>query len=330
MQFEYIIDKRIAHRETQLLQPRQMPDSFARETCLIRTRQSLAECVLSAVALPTLRARKWWNDDPEHVALFPWADLVAPGERWSKRASFSMLGNEMKNFPSDDVLVQGCGRGLGLTEYFLRRGAQRVTASDPIPLCSQWASLNRQFDATYGRTVNFVQSSVEATQFADASFDIVSSEAVYEHVQSLERAVDESYRILKPGGVVFHAIGPLYCTFGGDHCSGDITPGDGFNHLFLPDADYRASVDVDSLYENCSDPNCNFWAKNGLFSFARTADYLNQFGRMFSRRFVLVVVSEGALAFRREFRQRWNELKERGFSDGDLFAKSIYVCYRRE
>ena len=52
-----------------------------------------------------------------------------------------------------------------------------------------------------------VQGSILASPFADASMDFVVSIGCYHHTGDLQRAIDETYRILKPGG---HAMLMVY------------------------------------------------------------------------------------------------------------------------
>jgi SAM-dependent methyltransferase len=60
-------------------------------------------------------------------------------------------------------------------------------------------------DAPRGAIVDGVlNQDLQALTFADASFDIVLTSDVLEHVANLDRALDETSRVLKPGG--FHVF----------------------------------------------------------------------------------------------------------------------------
>ena len=54
-----------------------------------------------------------------------------------------------------------------------------------------------------------VQCSIEQMEFADASFDVVTSLDVIEHVEDDQRAVGEMYRVLRPGGVAVVTVPAL-------------------------------------------------------------------------------------------------------------------------
>ena len=57
----------------------------------------------------------------------------------------------------------------------------------------------------------------------DASYDFVVSFQVLEHVKSTGHIIDESIRILKPGGIMYH-VSPNYCSFYEGH----------YNLIWLP------------------------------------------------------------------------------------------------
>ena len=46
----------------------------------------------------------------------------------------------------------------------------------------------------------------------DSSYDFVVSYQVFEHVNSTEHIINESIRILKQGGIMYH-VSPNYCSF---------------------------------------------------------------------------------------------------------------------
>lgn len=52
------------------------------------------------------------------------------------------------------------------------------------------------------RNLKVVQGIAEKMPFADASFDVVISEEVLEHIKNQKQVIKEIYRVLKPGGIV--------------------------------------------------------------------------------------------------------------------------------
>jgi SAM-dependent methyltransferase len=53
--------------------------------------------------------------------------------------------------------------------------------------------------------------------FGDNSFDAVLSIATFEHIIGLESALDEMYRVLRPGGIVYSVFGPIWSCAVGHH-----------------------------------------------------------------------------------------------------------------
>lgn len=52
--------------------------------------------------------------------------------------------------------------------------------------------------------VHYPETDIQALPFADSTFDVVISDQVLEHVEKPWMAVSESFRVLRPGGLVIH------------------------------------------------------------------------------------------------------------------------------
>ncbi|ADO49294.1 malonyl-ACP O-methyltransferase BioC [[Enterobacter] lignolyticus] len=91
------------------------------------------------------------------------------------------------------VLDAGCGPG-GISRYWRDNGCE-VTALD---LSAQMlAEARRQQAADH-----YVQADIEAIPLASAQFDLVWSNLAVQWCDSLQDAVQELYRMLRPGGVL--------------------------------------------------------------------------------------------------------------------------------
>jgi len=90
------------------------------------------------------------------------------------------------------VLEIGSGRGTLLAE--LRRGGVRAVGIEPNPSLAIDA-ISRQPAAPVARM------SGDRLGFADATFDLVLSFDVFEHIADSDTHLDEVRRVLKPGGV---------------------------------------------------------------------------------------------------------------------------------
>jgi len=58
---------------------------------------------------------------------------------------------------------------------------------------------------------------IRSLPFEDQCFDLIFTVAAFEHIHDLETAVDEMYRLLKPGGIVYSFYGPLWSSGVGHH-----------------------------------------------------------------------------------------------------------------
>lgn len=118
-------------------------------------------------------------------------------------AAIEMPLNSLKD---KRVLEVGCGAG-GHSALFARRGAcvtaVDLTASRVRATAAKFALLGADAD-----DCRALQADAEALPFADASFDIVYSNGVLHHTNDTEKALDEVFRVLKPGG---RAVIMLYC-----------------------------------------------------------------------------------------------------------------------
>jgi ubiquinone/menaquinone biosynthesis C-methylase UbiE len=69
----------------------------------------------------------------------------------------------------------------------------------------------RQLRDLYGVEAQFVAGDVTDLPFADGSFDVASSEAAFQMVERIDRALGEAHRVLRDGGVfVLSVLHPLY------------------------------------------------------------------------------------------------------------------------
>ena len=96
------------------------------------------------------------------------------------------------------VLDLGCGGGF-MSEALARKGA-RVTGVDPSEAAIQVAQDHAQRE---GLKINYKVGTGESIPLGDHSVDCVVCVDVLEHVEDLDRVLDEFRRVLKPGGLFF-------------------------------------------------------------------------------------------------------------------------------
>src|SRR3954454_6919946 len=107
--------------------------------------------------------------------------------------------------PFGRALEIGAGTGyfsLNLLEAGVVRSA---TCSDISPGMLATLAANAQ---RLGRDVECVHTDAETLPFADESFDLVFGHAVLHHIPDLGAAMDEFFRVLRPGGTVCFAGEP--------------------------------------------------------------------------------------------------------------------------
>ena len=142
-------------------------------------------------------AGTWWDED-ENLALLR-TGVNPPRIEYIRRTLVDTLGLEPAELSALDV---GCGGGL-LAEEVARLGC-RVTGVDPSEPSLETARAHAE---EQGLAIAYVPAAGEDLPFGDASFDLVYCCDVLEHVNSLDRTIEESARMLKPGGVyIFDTI----------------------------------------------------------------------------------------------------------------------------
>jgi hypothetical protein len=159
------------------------------------------------------------------------------------------FGDPFKLFPdfplreamADRVILDlGCGYGGKTVEFRLQCGAARVCGVEPHQSMIERA---RQYVAT--RPVDHVEFEVCGTRsvpYPDATFDLVVTHDVLEHVEDPRVTVAEIFRVLRPQGLSVNVF-PLYLGALSHHLD-YIVNVPGIHWLFSPRTLVRAVNDV--------------------------------------------------------------------------------------
>lgn len=235
-------------------------------------------------------------------------DEVRLGGRGNEPEAHLRRTASMASLRDADVLVAGVGGGdeLALWE---RQQPRSLAATDFFASRESW----RKHDA------RFAQADVCSLPFADASFDVVASTALFEHVDRVEEAAAEMARVARPGGVVFANFGPLYHTYGGAHFEG------AYEHLWMTDAQLEQYLVARNIPVELDDGLV--WLRNGMFSRLRYDEYLAIFRRHFDIAHLQITVSQDALRYKRAHPAAWAALTER-IAERDLLTYAMTVWMR--
>jgi len=109
---------------------------------------------------------------------------------------FAMKYWDFPGWRGKSVLDIGCGPGW-VTVQYAAAGA-RVSSID---LTNAAVDLCRKHLAYRGLAADVRQGNAEALSFPDCHFDMVFSSGVLHHTPDTQKALRESFRVLKPGGV---------------------------------------------------------------------------------------------------------------------------------
>lgn len=155
------------------------------------------------VADPTTdEVREFWEKNPLCSTIIPhpvgtpeYFDFYNSLRESIESLSYSYQLHEYKDFSGKKVLDVGSGNGYVLSKY-AGEGAEVVgidITEAGIELCQ------KRFDYL-GLNGDFRVADAQDIPFPDNTFDCVCSMGVLHHVPNTQKALDEIYRVLKPGG----------------------------------------------------------------------------------------------------------------------------------
>jgi len=258
-------------------------------------------------------------------------DMASWGERFSTDSSLAILLKKLFVNPSHRILINGCNTGHGEdVQFWLQQGFRRVDGVDLYSFEKEWPIVSHALGRHYKATLAFSQAAIEAMPYPNNTFDLLVSNAILEHIHNVEAALQETSRVLKPEGIAWHAFGPLYFSYAGDHCISSYGFDHGYDHLLLNETDYRKRVSNRSFYDTQPDPQNNFWAMTDQFSFLRPGEYISLLEKYFKIEHLLIKISLEGLQFEERFVDRWNQLKMAGLSEEDLLISGMLVILRKK
>lgn len=227
-----------------------------------------------------------------------------------------------------EILVAGCGTARDI-ESWIRFKPQRIVGIDWFSYARAWTLLKRHYaQITPATEVHFAQADLaHMSDIPDASVDVISSDAVFEHLKNLPEVLIEFHRILRPGGVLYATFGPLWYGYGGDHVSGYDAVTSGYNHLLLNVEDYQHYLDNMGTHTH-SEHDGRTWIKHDLFSRLTPRQYLDCLQQAgFKRLFVSAVIDPLAVACLTA--PQFDKTKVAHLDHLDLLISGMTIIYER-
>ncbi len=165
-------------------------------------------------------------------------DYALPAKGFSNKARINWL-NRHKKIKDSRVLIIGVGNGYGIPMW-LRYQPKEIVGNDILNYEKAFEVVRKESKSIIDIPIKLFQRDIEDLNAHEiGTFDIIASEAVFEHVRNVEHVAEKCYRLLNTNGVMYASYGgPLWYTWGGDHFSGRENKNNGFNHLLLEQKEY--------------------------------------------------------------------------------------------
>ena len=245
-------------------------------------------------------------------------DKVSIGQRGNHFMARHSAVKRIRSIEGKNTLVIGCGAGDDISSW-LSFKPKSVIAIDYMDYEKEWSKKLIEFSKTYRTSVSFFQAdAINLSMINSESIDFVCSDAVFQHLQNYAAVLKELTRVLKPKGIMYAAMGPLYHSYSGDMVSGSDEIGNGYNHILL-DSDSYVSY-FNSTFDS-RDPR-TFYFEHKMFSFLKSDEYINEVERLgYSRLYLACILSKKGLIFRKNHQEKFNEK--------DLLLETLSFIYEK-
>jgi len=255
-------------------------------------------------------------------------DLCLISQRGNDYETHRKRVNNFIDLQNSKILVAGCGTASDIYSWYKYK-PKEILGLDWFNYEKAWKLWNEKYQNSSNKNiVKFAQADISDINFIDDEyFDVIGSDAVFEHVADLNSVVSEFHRILKFGGILYATYGPLWYAWGGDHISGYDSINNGYNHLLLNEEDYLMYISkMGDFLHNENDGRT--WIKNNMFSYLRQTEYINILEKHgFKKEFISVIIDKRALKCLSDFKHREKLLNR--YELNDLIVCAMTIIYRK-
>ncbi len=262
-------------------------------------------------------------------------DCTLPAKGFSNLKRIENI-NKYKKINGAKILNVGCGNAFTYHHLF-RYKPQSIFGIDVLNYSKSWNNVKKYVEHNNINTlVEFRKIDVEDLD-QSLKFDIIISEAVFEHCKNFEKVSNILSKVLNDDGILYSSYGgPLWYTYGGDHFSGRDNINNGYNHLLLDKTEYE-----DYFKKNCKDLNYELnegggggvLVENDLFSKLSGNEYIEIFKNSgFNFLETIVELDPIALKLLHQNKTLKNQLlsKNLGVSFEDFYLKTHIVYLNKK
>ncbi len=268
---------------------------------------------------------QWLAKQYREVVPFP-VDLWLWGQRGNDYERHRRRVNSYLPLAKKDILIAGCGTGQDVPTWF-PYSPRSVTGVDLFNYETAWNMLEQYLSRAFPDTVvQFAQRDLTFLEgFSNEAFDVVASDALFEHLSDISSVLKEFRRVLRKDGVLYATFGPLWHCWGGDHISGSDDPSHGYNHLLLEQSDYQEYLNGFGVLEH-SKHDGRTWIKEGLFSFLSPNEYCLKIDESgYERIFTSLIIDPRAVQYLKRHETHRRRLEDMVSHPTDLLVTGMTI-----
>jgi ubiquinone/menaquinone biosynthesis C-methylase UbiE len=255
-------------------------------------------------------------------------DLCLISQRGNDYETHRKRINSFISLNKSKILVAGCGTASDIYSWY-KYEPDEILCIDWFNYEKAWSLWGEKYNSKPdSKIVKFVQGDISNINYIENEyFDVIGSDAVFEHVADLNSVVLEFYRTLKKGGILYATFGPLWYGWGGDHLSGYDSIYNGYNHLLLEEDDYLEYIEKIGTFSH-NENDGRTWLKNNMFSYLKQTEYIKILeNNGFKKEFISVILDKRALKCLSDYKLKSKLLEK--YDLNDLIVCGMTIIYRK-